>query len=307
MGIHVELPPSTTAGDIQSLPIELWNEIWSRKLTYKDLVRFSETCKVFYFIAHRVMTYLDKSRDLLRNDNIFLGSNFRKAMPVVPVLTEVPVNVWRNMNYLVQIQSVDDCAKWIPCLRQNPNIFVTMTFLEEVWEESDEDIREQAMGELIKLGCVKQIVFRNCDRLPKTLARFTSGQLILYKINMIDMDLIRTRDYVSLESCYSVTDVSALSGIHTLKLCQLGQLINVSQLRHVDTLILQNCHDIEDVSALKTVQSLTIWNCRRIENIAMLGGVKKLTLSKLPRVRDVSCLANVPQLKLIDMRGVISV
>jgi hypothetical protein len=85
---------------------------------------------------------------------------------------------------------------------------------------------------------------------------------------------------LSLTGCESIRDVSALGGVHSLKLCFCQGISDVSALGGVYSLDWSRCHGISDVSALGSVNSLDLSWCEGISDVSALGGVHSLHLTR---------------------------
>ena len=88
-----------------------------------------------------------------------------------------------------------------------------------------------------------------------------------------------SRNQLSLvfDSC-AMTDVSALSNVHSLILYKCKYLVDVSPLRNVHVLMLGYCNKVVDVSALKNVHSLVLCHCKRITDVSVLTNVHVLRI-----------------------------
>jgi hypothetical protein len=112
--------------------------------------------------------------------------------------------------------------------------------------------------------------------------------------------MLDTRKQLSLNlrNCSNITDVSGLSGVHTLRLSRCSKITDVSALGGVHTLHLSGCSKITDVSALGGVHTLHLSDCSIIMDVSALGGVHTLDLSRCSNIMDVSALGGVHFLKL---------
>ena len=84
--------------------------------------------------------------------------------------------------------------------------------------------------------------------------------------------------YLDLSDCPNITDVSVLSGVHTLDLSDCTDITDVSALSGVHTLDLSDCPNITDISALSGVRTLNLRGCANITDISALSGVRTLNL-----------------------------
>jgi hypothetical protein len=103
---------------------------------------------------------------------------------------------------------------------------------------------------------------------------------------------------LNLTACQSISDVSALGGIHTLHLSGCRGIRDVSALGGVHSLYLSCCTGIRDVSALGGVHSLDLSFCPGISDVSALGRVHSLNLSGCRGISDVSALGGVHSLYL---------
>jgi hypothetical protein len=95
-----------------------------------------------------------------------------------------------------------------------------------------------------------------------------------------------------------ITDVTALSMIHTLDLSGNSRLINVAPLHSVPILTLSNCPSLKDVTCLGNHRYLDLSDCQRITDVSTLGRVPILILKNLRKLTDVSALREVTRLDL---------
>nr|QBK85781.1 MAG: F-box domain protein [Marseillevirus LCMAC101] len=95
-------------------------------------------------------------------------------------------------------------------------------------------------------------------------------------------------------SCTQVSDVSALGGVHTLYLSG-TKVTDVSALGGVHALYLTDT-EVTDVSVLGGVHSLYL-SCTQVSDVSALGGVHTLYL-RHTQVADVSALGGVHSLNL---------
>ena len=105
--------------------------------------------------------------------------------------------------------------------------------------------------------------------------------------------------HLNLNWCTNITDVSALSDVHTLNLRGCKNITDVSALSGVHTLDLSICSNITDVSALSGVHTLNLSDCKNITDVSALSGVHTLNLS-YTNITDVSALSGVHTLYLSD-------
>lgn len=163
----------------------------------------------------------------------------------------------------------------------------------------------QSLTDVRALANVSHLKLDRCTRLANismldrvhTLSLMGCWQLDLagipYLANMHTLDLSFTR----------VNDVSALGGVHTLRLNNCRNIVDVSALRFVHDLDLSNCTGVTDASMLDQVTLLNLANCTGLipgTFIQHLGGVSRLDLSGCPiRYQDsLAPLRNVQQLTL---------
>ena len=117
---------------------------------------------------------------------------------------------------------------------------------------------------------------------------------------------IKNKLSLNLSECSSITDVSALGGVHTLDLYMCSNITDVSALGGVHTLDLSECGMITDVSALGGVHTLDLSSCGKITGVSALGGVHTLNLSCC-LITDVSALGEVTNLSLSGCKNITDV
>eukprot|EP01136_Pigoraptor_vietnamica_P016991 Opistho-1_new@61543 len=89
-------------------------------------------------------------------------------------------------------------------------------------------------------------------------------------------------------------DISVLANVTYLRIG--GSFSDVSSLRSVKYLDLSSCKNVRDVSALGCVDTLVLDSCP-VEDVSALAGVRRLSLRHTP-VRDVSMLGGVHELDI---------
>jgi len=144
-------------------------------------------------------------------------------------------------------------------------------------------------------------------------------------------------EHLSMNSCYAITDISALAHLARLKtlnmdhnqtvrdlapLSTLEQLVRlhlthsqVSDLRPLQNMTSlkflwlwnnKNISDLAPLAALKNLQSLSVNGCDKVSDITPLAGLNKLQylgLSRLDKLRDISALFELGRLEKLDLRG----
>ena len=103
---------------------------------------------------------------------------------------------------------------------------------------------------------------------------------ILNNLNILNSLVINTSIQIELYlRNLKITDISALSNVHTLDLSDCNGITDVSALSNVHSLNLSDCNGITDVSALSNVHSLNLSGCNDITDISALSNVHTLNLS----------------------------
>lgn len=114
-----------------------------------------------------------------------------------------------------------------------------------------------------------------------------------------DATTLARAERVELMRCSdNLTDVSALGGVHILRLHHCPRLTNVSALGSVRVLELAQCPKRTDVSLLGGVHHLTLVACGGGTDVPALGHVYHLVLRRCPGVDDVWALGGVRVLEL---------
>eukprot|EP00039_Didymoeca_costata_P032464 m.37926 g.37926 ORF g.37926 m.37926 type:complete len:320 (+) comp9371_c0_seq2:258-1217(+) len=273
------------------LPIEIWEYIWKDqfKLSIKDLVRFSETCKAFYKVAH-ALRLADRgfARILQAGCLSYLTYTLRIQSRDLPmcvtggrVTDTLPISkgvLWQNIYYLVKLVCVGPQATspWGEYLKnykgENLGVFA---YMEGVDDASHPSVIDIVSHKTVGLRLAKM----NFIPLPVSCS---VQALHLYKVTNIDLNLlsrITSLREVALESM-EVDDISPLQNMKTVHLVNIFGLRDVSPLASVQNVILDSLLDLRNVHALESVIKLTINNCKRIMNFLPLASVKKLRITR---------------------------
>ena len=155
------------------------------------------------------------------------------------------------------------------------------------------------LNTLYSLMYYNDVLFRNIV-LSKIFNPLKQLHLNLSDNALTDVSALSGVHTLNLSCCDLITDVSALSGVHTLNLSNCPLITDISALSGVHTLDLSRYRLITDVSALSGVHTLDLSCCRLITDVSALSGVHTLDLSWCTNITDISALSGVHTLKNME-------
>jgi len=124
----------------------------------------------------------------------------------------------------------------------------------------------------------------------------------IYGGNIINVDSLKYKKNLLLNTCNNVIDVSPLANIRKLELIRMENISDVSSLKDIHELSLTELGKVEDVSMLRNhkLELIDMWN---VYDVSSLGAVHDLTIDRLP-ITSVDGLENVKRLELRHLTNI---
>lgn len=140
-----------------------------------------------------------------------------------------------------------------------------------------------------------------------------------YTINITDISCLSGVHSLSMSNCSNFIDLSCLGSVYNLcigyfnnnilNLASLGSVyrlylsgnnnIDISSLGGIHTLILSSCFNVHDVSGVSGVHTLSLYSCTSISDVSRLCNVNTLTLYQCYNINGVGTLGSVHNLYMI--------
>ena len=255
-------------------------------LKIKNLVKSSEVCKSFNFLAKKIKSK-DQQNEL---ENIFGLNMFFDILPKLNKNNYITVSkAWNNLLFFISIDYKKEGK--ILEIESPSNIIFNIDGVEII------DIKK--VHPSIKfLDCPLKVLSSN-PRMSDTLVylNMTEQLHILSHINFSSKSL----KYLDLSFCDLLNvDLNFSKNLKNINMMGVINLYSLIGFEYVEKLNIDYCEDLTDLTPLKNVEVLTMRYTNNIKEIPFLKKLKILDIS-FSSVRDISKAIN---LKKIFLQGI---
>ena len=284
---------------MDSIPLEIWEEMFRKWLDVGDLVHLSGVSRYYRSVSKKIMAYQ-------RLPSI---SFYRKIPHHLCVKDIYQVKGWPNIAFFKSIY-LNDLAKDVHFHQsfQTWKFFPNVYFSINCWRYSKE-LPEGYESRIIHVdsgdpklleGKTPYLSFANLDSpIVEKPSRYVKGVHFRYCDNT-NLEGYSQLDEIEINNPNIMDDISPLEGIRKVSIRHHFFLFDIFPLRFSEEVDLTGCMEVEDFRPLQNVKYLTL-DQTLITDISFLKNVEKLSLDSCKFLQNIEHLKEMKNLRRLNI------